>query len=75
MLRHPKPNTKVMVPPKLDSIISDFGEKKLDKTRDTGDSLVYAANPLTNIWSELINQKDLNAAISVVDILDKSNDR
>ena len=76
--RHPKPDTEVMVPPKLDSFISDFGGKKLDKARDAQLSkiqgtLLYAANPLTNLWSELINQKltrDPNAAIPVADILD-----
>ena len=32
--RHPKPNSKVMGPPKLDQFISDFAPKKVDKARD-----------------------------------------
>ena len=35
MLRkHPKPDTKVMVPPKLDQFITDFAPQKVDKARD-----------------------------------------
>lgn len=50
MLRkHPKPDTKVMEPVKLDQIITDFILKKVDKARDAASSrvqgsLLYAAN-------------------------------
>ena len=53
--RHPKPVLEVMVPPK---IIPDFGGKKFVKARDAQLSKIqgtrmHAANPLTNLWSEL----------------------
>ena len=32
--KHPKPDTETAAPPKLDSFISDFAGKKLDKARD-----------------------------------------
>jgi len=32
--KHPKPDTEAAVPPKLDSFISDFADKKLDKGCD-----------------------------------------
>ena len=35
MLRkHPKPDTKVMIPPKLDQFITDFAPRKVDKAGD-----------------------------------------
>ena len=59
--RHPKPNSKVMTPPKLDQFVSDFVPKKVDKARDAAlskiqGSLLYAVNPLTNLWAGLIEQ-------------------
>ena len=79
MLRkHPKADTKVMVPPKLDQFITDFAPKKVDKARDAAltkiqGSLLYAANPLTNLWSNLIQQElvgDQQAVIPVGVVLD-----
>ena len=32
--RHPKPDTEAAVSPKLDTFISDFAGKNLDKARD-----------------------------------------
>ena len=32
--KRPKPDTEAAAPPKLDSFISDFASKKLDKARD-----------------------------------------
>ena len=52
MLRkHLKPDTKAMVPPKLDHFITDFARKKVDKARDAAltklpGGLLYAENPL-----------------------------
>ena len=76
--RHPKPNSKVMVPPKLDQFVSDFAPKKVDKARDAAlskiqGSLLYAVNPLTNMWAGLIEQglvDDPEALIPVPDVLD-----
>ena len=76
--RHPKPDTEVMAPPKLDNFIADFGGRKVDKARDAQlakiqGALLYAANPLTNLWSELIQQKlseDTEAAVPVADVMD-----
>ena len=79
MLRkHPKPDTKVMIPPKLDQFISDFAPKKVDKARDAAltkiqGSLLDAVNPLANLWSNLIEQRldgDHQAVIPVVEVLD-----
>ena len=77
MLRkHPKPDTAAVAPPRLDSFISDFAGKKLDKGRDAQlakiqGTMLYAANPLTNLWAELIDQgltQDSQAAIFVSDV-------
>ena len=76
--KHPKPNTKVMVPPKLDQFVCDFAPKKVDKSRDAAmckiqGSLLYAVNPLANLWSGLIEQgltMDPEALIPVSDVLD-----
>ena len=79
MLRkHPKPDTAVVVPPRLDSFISDFAGKKLDKGRDAQlakiqGTMLYATNPLTNLWAELIDQgltQDSQAAMFVSDVLE-----
>ena len=79
MLRkHPKPDTKVMIPPKLDPFVSDFAPKKVDKARDAGlariqGSLLYAANPLANLWSGIADQgldDDPQAVIPVGEVLD-----
>ena len=76
--RHPKPNAKVMTPPKLDQFVSDFAPKKVDKAKDAAlsriqGSLLYAANPLTNLWAELTEQgmaDDPEALIPVPEVLD-----
>lgn len=76
--RHPKPNCKAMVPPKLDQFVSEFAPKKVDKARDAAlskiqGSLLYAVNPLTNMWAGLIEQgmaEDPEALIPVPDVLD-----
>ena len=52
--KHPKPNVKAAMPPKLDQFVSEFAGKKLDKARDAQlaklqASMLYAANPLTNL--------------------------
>ena len=79
MLRkHPKPDTKVMVPPKLDQFITDFAPRKVDKARDAAltkiqGNLLYAANPLANLWANLIQQGldgDQQVVIPVSDVLD-----
>ena len=75
---HPKPNSKVMVPPKLDQFVSDFAPKKVDKARDAAlsriqGSLLYAVNPLTNMWAGLIEQglvEDPEGLIPIPDVLD-----
>ena len=62
----------------LDSFISDFAGKKLDKGRDAQltkiqETMLYATNPLTNLWAELIDQgltQDSQAAIFVSDVLE-----
>lgn len=76
--KHPKPDSKVMVPPKLDQFVSDFAPKKVDKARDASlskiqGSLLYAVNPLANLWANLIEQdltEDPQAVIPVSDVLD-----
>ena len=76
--KHPKPDTEAAAPPKLDSFISDFAGKKLDKARDAQlariqGAVLYAANPLTCLWSDLVDQgltQDPKAAILVSDVLD-----
>ena len=76
--KHPKPNTKVMVPPKLDSFVSEFAPKKVDKAIDVAlskiqGSLLYAVNPLANLWTGLIEQglaDEPQALIPVPDVLD-----
>ena len=76
--RHPKPNAKVMTPSKLDQFVSDFAPKKVDKARDVAlsriqGSLLYAANPLTNLWAELMEQgmaDDPEALVPVPEVLD-----
>ena len=79
MLRkHPKPDTKVMNPPKLDQFITEFSPKKVDKARDASltkiqGALLYAVNPLANLWANLIEQdldSDPKALIPVPDVLD-----
>ena len=73
--RHPKPDVEAAMPPKL---VADFAGKKLDKARDSQLSkiqgaMLYAANPLTNLWAELIEQglaNDPEAAIHVSDVLE-----
>ena len=59
------------MPSKLDQFVSEFTGKKLDKARDAHlariqAAVLYTANPLTNLWTELIEQnltKDPEAAI------------
>ena len=76
--RHPKPDTPVMTPPKLDQFITDFAPKNIDKARDTSlarilGSMLYAVNPLVNVWAGLIDQKlddDPEALIPVSDVLE-----
>jgi hypothetical protein len=79
MLRkHPKPDTKVMVPPKPDQFITDFAPKVVDKAQDAAltkiqGSLLYAVNPLANLWSHLIAQSldgDQQAVILVTEVLE-----
>ena len=77
MLRkHPKPDTKVMIPPKLDQMITDFAPKKVDRARDAAltkiQGLLYAVNPLANLWSHLIAQSldDQQVVIPVTEVLD-----
>ena len=79
MLRkHPKPDTAVMAPPKLDAFIMDFAPKKVDKARDAvlariQGSLLYAANPLANLWANLVEQRldsDSQAVVPVGEVLD-----
>ena len=78
MLRvHPKPDTPVASPPKLDQFMSDFAGKRLDKARDTQlikiqTNLLYAANPLAKLWSEVVEQgldQDPKALIPIADVL------
>ena len=62
--KHPKPDIEAAAPPKLDSFISDFAGKKLDKARDAKlariqSAVLYAANPLTCLWSDLADQGSL----------------
>ena len=59
--RHLKPDMEAEVSPKLDTFISDFASKKLDKARDAQlariqGALLYAINPLTCLWSDLADQ-------------------
>ena len=76
--KHPKPDTEAAAPPKLDSFISDFASKKLDKARDAQlariqGAVLYTVNPLTCLWSDLAGQgltQDRKAAILVSDVLD-----
>ena len=76
--KHPKPDTKVMVPPKLDQFITDFAPRKVDKARNAAltkiqGNLLYAANPLANLWANLIQQGldgDQQAVIPVSDVHD-----
>ena len=76
--KHPKPDTKVMVSPKLDQFITDFAPKKVDKARDAAltrilGSLLYAANALANLWANLIDQGldgDQQAMIPITEVLD-----
>ena len=76
--RHPKPDTAVMAPPKLDPFILDFAPKKIDRARDAAlarvqGSLLYAANPLANLWANLVEQcldGDPQAVVPVGEILD-----
>ena len=76
--RHPKPDTNAAAPPKLDSFVADFAGKKLDKARDSQlakiqGAMLYAANPLTNLWADLIEQglvQDSQAAIHVANVLE-----
>ena len=56
----------------------DFAGKRLDKARDTQvikiqTSLLYAANPLAKLWSEVVEQgldQDPKALIPIADVLD-----
>ena len=56
----------------------DFAGKRLDKARDTQvikiqSSLLYAANPLAKLWSEVVEQgldQDPKALIPIADVLD-----
>lgn len=76
--RHPKPNTKAALPPKLDQFLIDYAGKKLDKAKDAQllriqSSVLYVANPLANLWTDLLEQDligDPQAAIPVDDVLD-----
>ena len=76
--RHPKPDIKAAMPPKLDSFVADFTGKKVDKARDSQlakiqGAVLYAASPLTNLLAKLIDQglaNDPEATIHVSDILD-----
>ena len=76
--RHPKPDTAVMAPPKLDPFILDFAPKKIDRARDAAlarvqGSFLYAANPLANLWANLVEQcldGDPQAVVPVGEILD-----
>ena len=76
--KHPKPNTKAAKPPKLDQFVVDFAGKKLDKARDAQlcriqTSVLYVANPLTCLWSQLIDQgltHHEDATIGVSDVID-----
>ena len=79
MLRvHPKPDTPVASPPKLDQFMSDFAGKRLEKAHDTQlikiqTNLLYAANPLAKLWSEVVEQgldQDPKALIPIADVLD-----
>ena len=83
MLRvHPKPDTPVASPPKLDQFISDVAGKRLDKARDTQlikieTNLLYVANPLAKLWSEVMEQgldqgldQDPKALIPIAEVLD-----
>ena len=76
--KHPKPNVKAAFPPKLDLFVSEFAGKRLDKARDAQltrvqASVLYIANPLTNFWSNLMEQglaQDPDATISVTGVTD-----
>ena len=53
----------------------DFAGKRLDKARDTQvikiqSSLLYAANPLAKLWSEVVEQGLDQALIPIADVLD-----
>ena len=53
----------------------DFAGKRLDKARDTQvikiqTSLLYAANPLAKLWSEVVEQGLDQALIPIADVLD-----
>lgn len=67
-----------MVPPKLHQFITDFASKKVDKARDAAlirvqGSLLFAANPVANLWANLIHQGlggDQQVVITVIEVLD-----
>ena len=75
---YPKPDTPVASPLKLDQFMSDFAGKRLDKARDTQlikiqTNLLYAANPLAKLWSEVVEQgldQDPKALIPIAEVLD-----
>lgn len=59
--KHPKPNATAARLPKLDQFVVDFAGKKLDKAREAQlcriqTNVLYVANPLTCLWSQLIDQ-------------------
>jgi hypothetical protein len=76
--KHPKPNVKAAKPPKLDQFVVDFAGKKLDKARDAQlcriqTNVLYVANPLTCLWSQLIDQglsHREDATVGVSDVID-----
>ena len=76
--KHPKPNVKAAQPPKLDQFVSEFAGKKLDKARDAQleklqGSVLYVANPLTNLWTDLIDRgltQDPEGSVSVGRVMD-----
>ena len=76
--KHQKPDTKATVPPKLDQFITDFAPKKVDKAWDAAltkvhGRLLYAANPLANLWVNLIDQHledDQQAVVPVGEVFD-----
>ena len=74
--RHLKPDVEAAIPPRLDGFVADFAGKKLDKAHGAHlakiqVAMLYAASPLTDLWTELIEQdlaNNLKATIHVSDI-------
>ena len=76
--KHPKPDVEAVVSPRLDSFVVDFAGKKLDKAKDAQlariqGTMLYAANPITCLWADLVEQgltHNPKDAIYVPDLLE-----